>query len=148
MIKFVFIAVLFAAFLPLTSFGQKKDADALLGEWLTAEGKAKVHITKDPRSGKYHGKIVWLKEPTYPDGKPKVDKFNPNEKLKTKPVIGLNILRDFVHEDGKSWTDGRIYDPDNGKDYSCNLEMEGDKKLKVRGYIGVSLIGRTEYWTR
>jgi len=134
--------------LPYLSYGQKKETDMILGDWLTGSGKAKVNIYKDSKTGKLNGKIVWLKDPNEADGTPKLDKHNPNARLKTKPLMGLLLLRDFVHEGGRTWSDGKIYDPENGKDYSCILEVESEKKLKVRGYIGFSLIGRTEYWTR
>ena len=61
------------------------------------------------------------------------------------------LLRDFVFDGDDEWEDGRIYDPKNGKDYKCYMVFpdEDDKsRLKVRGYIGVSLLGRTTYWTR
>lgn len=135
-------------FSPMLSWAQKKETDVILGDWLTGSGKAKVNIYKDPKNGKLYGKIVWLRDPNEPDGKPKVDKNNSNPKNRTKPLIGLLLLRDFVHEGGLTWSDGKIYDPENGKDYSCILEIENEKKLKVRGYIGFSLIGRTEHWTR
>jgi uncharacterized protein (DUF2147 family) len=61
--------------------------------------------------------------------------------------LGLIILRDFKHDDGE-WTGGRIYDPQNGKDYKCFMKLKDNKTLNVRGYIGISLLGRTEVWTR
>ena len=116
--------------------------DALLGTWLTASGKAKVQIYKE--GTKYNGKIVWLKNPTYEDGKIKVDKNNPDKAKQTTPLLGLNMLKGFVFDDDE-WNDGIIYDPENGKTYSCKIKYR-DGKLDLRGYIGISLIGRTQTW--
>lgn len=120
--------------------------DKILGEWYTAEKKAKVQIYK--ANGKYHGKILSLKEPIDPDTKkPKTDKNNPDPKKRNNPLIGMNIIKDFEYKDGY-WQNGTIYDPENGKEYSCYIEVYDAKTLKVRGYIGFSLIGRTTYWTK
>ena len=62
--------------------------------------------------------------------------------------MGLKILTDFVYEGEDTWEDGDIYDSRAGKTYSCYMKLETEKKLKVRGYIGFSLIGKTNYWTR
>ncbi|NBU04628.1 MAG: DUF2147 domain-containing protein, partial [Bacteroidetes bacterium] len=98
-------------------------------------------------AGKFYGKIVWLKEPLK-NGKPKVDDLNPNPAKRSVPLMNLQILKDFVYDaDDKEWEDGTIYDPKNGKTYSCYMTLDGTK-LNVRGYVGVSMIGRTSVWTR
>ena len=61
--------------------------------------------------------------------------------------IGLEILRNFKFDNDDEWEGGKIYDPESGKTYSCNMSLTGNE-LKVRGYVGVSLLGRTETWTR
>lgn len=119
--------------------------DAIIGTWLNASGKGHIQIYK--QGNKYFGKLVWLKEPNDEQGNPKMDTKNPNTTLKTKPLIGSIILRDFVFDEDE-WNSGRIYDPQNGKDYKCFLRLKDPKTLNVRGYIGVSLLGRTETWTR
>lgn len=119
--------------------------ETIVGTWLTGSGKAKVKIEK--KNNKYYGRIVWLKTPTYEDGSPKVDKNNPDASKRVNPVLGLNLLKDFVFDEGdKEWNNGTIYDPENGKTYSCNITLAGDKKIHVRGYVGISLIGRTDTW--
>ena len=123
----------------------KPDSDKILGVWLVEDKDAKVEIYK--KNNKFYGKIIWLKEPKE-NGKPKLDKNNPNEKLQTRPLIGLLILKDFVYTDDLEWEDGEIYDPGNGKTYGCNMELEDYNTLEVRGYIGISLFGRTDVWTR
>lgn len=135
-------ALLFSLLLCFSSFAQKPDADVIVGTWLTASGKAKVQIYKE--GTKYNGKIVWLKNPTYEDGKPKVDKHNPDKSKQNMPLMGLNMLKGFVFDEDE-WEDGTIYDPENGKTYSCTITYR-DGKLDVRGYVGISLIGRTQTW--
>lgn len=132
--------------LSITVFAMNNDnPDAIIGTWLNASGKGHIQIYK--QGNKFYGKLVWLKEPNDEKGNPKLDAQNPNASLRTKPLIGSVILRDFVFDD-KEWNSGRIYDPQNGKDYKCFLRLKNDKTLSVRGYIGVSLLGRTEVWTR
>ena len=136
-----------------TMVSYAKESDAILGEWLTAEGKSKVSIVHCGE--KYCGKIVWLKEPTYPAddedgmaGKTKVDRENKDESLRSQPIIGLEILKGFQYAGDKEWEDGTIYDPQNGKTYACILSLKRPGLLHVRGYIGFSFIGRTTEWTR
>lgn len=68
-------------------------------------------------------------------------------KDKDKPIEGLVIIKG-LSKDGDEWNDGKILDPKNGKYYKCYITLEEKNKLKIRGYIGFSLIGRTEYWFR
>ncbi|MHA4895243.1 DUF2147 domain-containing protein [Pedobacter sp. PWIIR3] len=124
-------------------FAQKQDA--VLGRWVNSTGEAHIEITK--RSDKYFGKIIWLKDPKDEKGNIKTDYQNPNTALRSKPIVGLEIMKDFVYEDGK-WTNGNIYDPKSGKTYSCNMNVKPNGDLNMRGYIGISLIGRTEVWKR
>lgn len=136
----IFVLILF---LSLNAWSQK--ADDVLGQWYSENNESLIEIYKT--GNKYYGKIIWLKEPLR-DGKPKLDDKNPDEKLRSRPIIGLVILKDFVFDGEKEWSDGKIYDPKSGKTYSCYMELENRDKLKIRGYIGISLIGRTTYWTR
>lgn len=131
--------------LTVAAFAQVK-ADDILGVWLTG-GKepAKIQIYKSGE--KYYGKIVWLKNPT-DNGKPKVDANNPDKGKRNQPIIGLIILRGFKFDGDDEWEDGDIYDPESGKTYSCYLSLKDINTLKVRGYIGISLFGRTETWTK
>lgn len=127
----------------LTGLAQNKDA--VVGKWMNSTGEAHIDIYK--KGEKYFGKIVWLKESKGEKGIVKTDLKNPVESLRAKPILGLEILRDFVYEDGK-WTDGRIYDPKSGKTYSCNMALKSNGDLNIRGYIGISLIGRTDVWKK
>lgn len=123
------------------------NADACLGTWLTGSKKGHVQIYK--QGDKYFGKIVWLKEPNDPaTGKPKSDIKNADAQKKSRPILGLVNLSDFKYEGNNVWEDGKIYDPENGKEYSCKMRLVNPNQLDVRGYIGVSLIGRTDSWIR
>ena len=113
--------------------------DAVLGEWLAESKDGKVLIYK--QSEKYFGKISWGR-----DGDKK-DVNNPDAKLKTQPIIGSVILKGFDFT-GKVWENGTIYDPNNGKTYSCTIKMKKPNELEIRGFIGISLLGRTTVWTR
>lgn len=125
--------------------GSAQNKDAILGKWVNSTGEAHLEISK--RSEKFFGKIVWLKDPKDEKGNVKTDYKNPAASLRSKPIVGLEILKNFVYEDGK-WIDGNIYDPKSGKLYSCNMTLKSNGDLSMRGYIGVSLLGRTEVWKR
>lgn len=144
------MVVLLFTILTLNSFGQsgKSESDQILGIWLTGSKKAKVEVYKC--DGKYCGKIVWLREPTYEDGSPKRDKKNPDPKKQSRLIQDMNILTNFEYDEDLEWEDGEIYDPENGKTYSCEIWMEEKDKTKlyVRGYVGFSLIGRTDIWIK
>ncbi len=129
----------------ITITSASTNPDDIVGIWLNTSGQGQIQIYKE--GDKYFGKLVWLKEPNNTKGTPKMDVNNPDEKLRTNPLLGLIILRNFKYDDGE-WNGGRIYDPQNGKDYKCYLKLKDAKTLNVRGYIGFSLLGRTEVWTR
>jgi len=134
-------------FLVMISYSQTPSADDILGKWLNEDQDAHVQIYKE--NGKFYGKIVWLKEPNEPaTGLPKVDDDNEDESLRSRPVMGLVLLKDFVFDGEDEWEDGTIYDPKNGKTYSCYMNFDENGVLKIRGYIGFSWIGRNTYWTR
>lgn len=121
--------------------------DAILGVWKTGEGNAMVKIYKN--GNKYQGRVVWLKEPIDPEtGKAKLDKNNADPAAKAKPVLGLINIWGFVPKEDNVWDEGNIYDPKNGNTYSSTIKLINSNSLEVRGYIGVSIIGRTDTWTR
>ncbi|MBC7485556.1 MAG: DUF2147 domain-containing protein [Cytophagaceae bacterium] len=120
--------------------------EQITGEWLTSNKKAKIKIFK--KNEKYYGTISWILEPLK-DGKPKVDSNNPDAAKRNQPLMGLILLTGFKYAGDNEWEDGHIYDPEEGKTYSCNMELKDNgKTLHVRGYVGISLIGRTDVWTR
>lgn len=118
-----------------------------LGLWTDAEKKATFEIYKC--GDKLCGKIVSLAVPNDPDtGKPKTDSQNPEPKLRNRPRLGLQFMEGFKYDDDNKWDDGKIYSPEEGKTYSCYLKVLDAKTMEVKGYIGFSLIGKSQTWTR
>jgi len=139
----VFLLVLFT--MPLLA----AEPDAILGVWKT-NNDGKVEIYKKGKT--YAAKIIDIKEKVYPAddkmaGQSKVDRENPDKSKHKDPIIGMNFMHGFTF-DGSIWSGGKIYDPDNGKTYKCKLTLKDANTLQVRGFIGFSLLGRTEVWTR
>ncbi len=132
---------LFSAF--ITVAAQAKDK--LEGLWYNQEKTAKINIFK-ATNGKFYGEIVWLKEPNK-NGKPKVDENNPDKAKRTQPLLKLQVLKGFEKDGENTYDEGTIYDPKNGKTYSCKITYNGNT-INVRGYVGISLIGRTAVWER
>ncbi len=147
------ISVLFMSLILMASSAFGADEDQILGIWNNAVNSAKIKIFKCGKN--YCGKIVELKNPNYPAddkrgmaGQPKVDRNNPDPDLKTRPALGLLMLEGFTYSGGNIWKSGTIYDPDNGKLYKCKMTLTDPDRLDVRGFIGISWLGRTEVWTR
>lgn len=133
----------------LFSYSVYSQADKVAGIWLTQDGDSQVKIYKST-DNKYFGQIKWLKNPTE-DGKPKLDKKNPNASLKSRPLLDLMLLSGFVYNASKNqWVDGTIYDPKSGKTYNCFMwfDSKSPDVLHVKGYIGFSWIGRQVEWKR
>lgn len=140
--KTIFILFAFVLFIG-KSFAQ----DEIVGVWYNTEKTGKVEIYK--AGEKFFGKIIWLKEPLDENtGEPKTDINNPESSEHNNPIIGLAVLKNFEYKGGDVWEDGSIYDPENGKTYSCKMTLRDAEHLDVRGFIGFSLLGRTENWTR
>lgn len=125
---------------------QTNAGDAIIGVWETGTGKARVKIIKS--GNYYYGRIVWLKEPNNEEGKPKVDKNNPDETLRQTPLLGLRMLKSFEFKGNNLWEDGTIYDPESGSTYNCKITMEDPNTMNIRGFIGISAFGRTDVWKK
>ena len=142
----LFLGVLLA----LTSFTGAGDdkGDDVIGVWLVGKKTAHVEIFK---TGKYYyGKLSWLKTPNDEQGNPKLDVNNPDENMRSKPLLNLLFLKGFKYDGDHEWSDGTIYDPEEGKTYSCKMWFEKGNmdELMMRGFMGISLLGRTDTWTR
>jgi len=135
---FVFVGLMFLS-------GFVFAQDQIEGLWYNQEKSAKIQVYK-AKDSKFYGKIVWLKEPLK-NGKPKTDENNPDKAKRAQPIIGLLILKGFVKDGDHGYEDGTIYDPKNGKTYSCKIKHKGTQ-LDVRGYVGISMLGRTTTWTK
>jgi uncharacterized protein (DUF2147 family) len=128
---------------------QASSPSSPVGRWRTVDdvtGKAKSVVAIWEENGKLYGRVQELLDPDPDDPNPTCDDCE--GELKGQPVIGLRILWD-LQKDGDGWSGGTILDPATGKTYKCLLSVEdGGTKLKVRGFIGVSVLGRTQYWLR
>ena len=111
-----------------------------MGTWISDNGNEKFEIYK--RGDKYYGKIVWTNHKERL-GFALLDEHNPDPSKRDKPIIGLEILTDFVYKGKGVYTHGKVYDPGSGHTYKCKIKAEGNT-AKVRGYIFVPLLGRTE----
>ena len=118
--------------------------DAVIGRW-ASEGSILEISEVD---GQLHAHVVALLNPVYSadeklgePGTVRVDARNPDAALRTRPILGIDLLQDYTFRDGK-WR-GRIYDPESGKTYKSQMHVDADGTLQMRGYIGVPMLGRT-----
>lgn len=117
-----------------------QNANDILGYYMNPTGEGIVKVFEE--KGKYHGKLVWMKEPE------KLDKNNPDKNKQEFKILGSVIFKDFVYAGENLWKNGTIYDPKNGKTYDCKITRDEKSNLNIRGFIGISLIGRTEYFVK
>ncbi len=134
-------------FSPL-AMSTENERQQIEGEWVTIDDdtkKEKSIVLLSIKNGVLSGKVVKLLNPD--PKKPKTcDKCKGDRK--NLMIEGMEILRGMTYEDGE-WSGGKILDPSTGKEYKCNMSLDDQgKQLKVRGYIGFSLIGRTQYWKK
>jgi len=127
-------------------FFQISWAQSILGKWKTVDdvtGKEKGIVEIYEHKGKIYGKIIDIFEA---DKKHlKCEKCHGEDK--GKPILGMNIIKGLVRN-GEVYDSGKIIDPKTGKSYSCKIAFEGKDKLIVRGFVGVSILGRSQTWTR
>jgi uncharacterized protein (DUF2147 family) len=140
------LTLLFVTLLFVTgSLFAQSAASQILGAWLNAEKDGKIEIYKT--GDKYFGKLIWGQHIYEADGKTsRTDNKNPDPALRSRKLLDLVILTNFTY-DGNEWKGGKIYDPKSGKTYSCIMRLKG-ATLEIKGYIGISLLGRTTVWTR
>ncbi|MBC7553143.1 MAG: DUF2147 domain-containing protein [Taibaiella sp.] len=131
-------------FLLLTLTGRSQAKDPIEHNWYNEEQTAKIQIYKE-KDGKFYGKIVWLKVPNI-DSKPKIDNHNPEPAHRNDPILGLLLLKHFQKHGENKYDNGTVYDPRNGKTYSCDVTRKNNT-IEVRGYVGISMFGKTTTWT-
>jgi uncharacterized protein (DUF2147 family) len=113
----------------------------ILGNWLTESKDGIIQISV-AAGGTYEGRIVGGNQPG------RVDAKNPDQALRTRPLRGAIILHDLRYDGDGKWSGGTIYEPDTGRTYKCLVELLSDDSLKMRGFIGFSLLGKSQTWTR
>lgn len=149
--RFLKSLVLGALFVLAGFSASAQDADRILGVYkVVGETTGELSHVRIYRNGdKYYGRIIWLEHPNNADGTKRLDTMNPNPELRTLPADEILIL-DGLHYDAKKeqWTGGTIYNPVDGKVYDVMAEFENDKVLRVRGYVGSLMFGKTYLWDR
>lgn len=123
------------------SYAQK--SDDLIGVWVTEDKDAWVEFFK--KNGVYYGKTVWHDEKKHMGVQ--TDIMNPDKTLNNRPIIGLVVIKNLIFKNDK-WDDGECYDPETGNYYKGYVRMIDKNNIKLRGYIGIPLFGRSEIWTR
>lgn len=154
----VFAALVLSMSLSLSAYAKSNSVDAIMGYWVMPDGSALIEITTTPglsaKNTVYVARIVALREKQFttldkgaPSGQTRRDIHNPDEALRQRPLEGLTIANGLKY-DGGSWSGGLIYDPASGNTYRCKLDLVKEGFLRVRGYLGISLLGRTMYWQK
>ncbi len=115
------------------------------GVWRTEGGKSHVEIYGCD-GDKLCGRIVWLKSPLDKNGRPKRDAGNDDEALRGRPILGMRMVWNMEDQGGGEWDDGRIYNPNNGKIYSAEMEEIDADTLEVSGCVLFMCKGQT--WKR
>lgn len=137
------LGILLVVFALGTLMSQAQD---VVGNWKTFDdetGEAKSIVQIYEQGGKMYGKVIEILNPAKRDAKCQ----NCKGSDKDKPIIGLVIIKG-LSKDGNEWNGGQILDPNKGKLYKCSMSLEGKDVLKVRGYVGISLLGRTQTWKK
>ena len=137
----------------VTVCGQTSKADRVCGLYYAADpgnGEGSQILIYKTKNGKYEGRIIWMEIPNKPNGEPRRDAKNPEEDKRNQTIVGLVLVKGFVYNENEDqWQNGTIYNPASGNFYRSYMKLEADgKTLKVRGYLGFSLLGKTVYWVR
>ena len=144
--KYLIIGLAVVLCLPAFLFC-KEETNRLIGYWLTGDKTMKIEIY-DNGDSTFAGKIIWLKEPNDKNGKPKMDTKNPDEKLRTRPLLEMVILTGLIPESNTKYKSGKLYDPNSGKTYSATIELVNNNTINIRYFIATPTLGRTDTWTR
>jgi len=147
--RIVATAVL-ALIMSATVYGNNLDdiqSESIHGLWLEKK-KAKVAVWIENCGNQICGHIYWLKKPLDDNGLPKRDPNNINPDLRDRLLCGMTLLTEFTPDKQNSWHDGNIYNPSNGQTYKSTITFASDGSLNIRGYVGISLFGKTSTWIR
>jgi uncharacterized protein (DUF2147 family) len=140
------LILFFLGIYALSSYAQ--EADKIAGIWWNEEKTSKIEVEK--KDGKYIGTIVYMIPEKYENGESPKDDENPDEALRSRPIVGLQILEGFEYDaKKKEWINGSIYDPKSGKTYDCYGWMESDDLLNLKGFVaGIRWMGKSSEWYR
>ena len=140
------VVLFFLGIYAMAGFAQ--EADKIVGVWWNEEKTSKIEVEK--KDGKYIGTIVYMIPEKYENGAPPKDDENPDESLRSRSIVGIQILSNFDYNaKDKEWKNGSIYDPKSGKTYDCYAWMENDNLLKLKGFVaGIRWMGKSSEWYR
>ena len=144
-LEFRRVVLLAIILLPMTALAEIV-VEHVEGVWLSADGTGwiKIELTDNGPIGS----IAGSPDESGDRGPSDKDDLNPDPALRNRLLLGLTIMDGFTYAGDGKWKSGRIYDPNSGKTYKCRLTLVDESTLELRGYIGFSLLGRTETWTR
>ena len=142
--KFVSLTLALASSAILSIAAKADEGSSPVGLWKTEDAQVEIFEA----DGKLSGKIAALNKEYTSDGIEKTDISNPDPAKRSRPLIGLVFMTGFTPEGSGRWDHGTVYDPKTGHTYASFLEYDGGNTIKLRGYIGISLIGRTAVWTK
>jgi uncharacterized protein (DUF2147 family) len=134
-----------AGLLMLVVHSRPASAEVPDGTWLFAN---RVAVEVFECSGLVCGRIVWLLRPRMPDGQPDVDRRNPDPTLRQRPLCGLTIIWGLQPDGADRWSNGSLYDPQDGITYDVTAERTAPDKISARVYRGAPIFGRTEILIR
>lgn len=129
------------------SFAQQP-ADKIIGQWESIDGDVKLKFDIFKQDGHYFGKLLWASNMFEPDGKtPKKDFKNPDKKLRNRSRQNIINITNLDYKDGE-YTGGKLYNPSDGDTYSLKAKLKTENELHFRGYLGISLLGKTMKFKR
>lgn len=139
MTKYILMILTFSlcSFCGITSAAETN----IVGTWINQAGDGQIEISLHQE--KYIGIIVGGA-----NDQERKDINNPDLALRDRSLLGIQIVGDLTYRDNDRWAGGWIYDPNNGKTYKCKAKLIDVNTLEIRGYVGLSIFGRTETWTK
>jgi uncharacterized protein (DUF2147 family) len=134
---------------PASGAPASEDSRQIRGLWVDHRevDQRKVAVWIEDCDDLLCGRIYWLNKPLSAGGQPKRDRLNPDAALRDRPLCGLTVLTGFRQVEEGTWS-GRIYNPNDGRTYSSTMRLEPDGSLGIRGYVGLTLFGKTVVWVR
>ena len=117
------------------------------GRWLTEKKSGIVEIYRCAGDA-LCGKLVWVRIKPDDKNQAAVDLNNPTPDQRSRSLCGLVMMSGFKSDEPNSWTEGWVYNPEDGNNYHANMTLQADGTLRLRGYVGISLLGASEMWTR
>lgn len=148
----VFTLVSLVSFTLLWAQNRGGNADDIIGTYRVYDSGSQetLHLNfYKADNGEYEARIVWMDQPTDNLGKPRTDVRNPHSEQRHIPLSHLVIVRGLKYNArDQEWSGGRVYDPMTGKTYRCFIDFEDDNTLRLKGYIGFRILGKSLYWVR